>query len=431
MYSGTKRAVFIWALLSILVIAIIISTIADQSSIPPNYQPPNTSQALLILHQLEVKAHKSGLTSAERQQLGDALFALGDARSALAHWLAAGLIEASHQRRIAQVSISLQEWTIAQDALQHILTVAPNDTWAHYQLGLIRAAFQPQQAIKHLRQAASDSAYHNNATQLLSTLLSAEGINTASFRVGTTFIELGLWPYAELAMRHAADLNYPDPIAIAYVGLARDYQAKDGSAWITEAVERAPNLAEVRYIQGLHLRAKGELIASASAFDLAVNIEPENPAYYAELGIAYQLLNDLPRAEFWLKEAVRASGNRLAFQRLLADFYAQAAPELGLDPISRLLEPSSALPNGDAEMQSSYGWALHITGNSEDGLAEITAALAIDPNNPKILYDKARLLLDIGDVSAAIPIFQDLASGATPYATQAKALLDGLLNGGQ
>ncbi len=436
MHPKFRRAVLIWVLLTALFLIIIFNaiTLAPYAPQPPRAenQPPAPigDEPLIALYQLEAEAHQNGWTPTHHQMAGDLLMALGDTRAALAHWLAAELPDSAHQRRIAQASITLGNWPQAQTALSHILAETPNDTWAHYHLGLIRAALQPQQALEHLRIAASDPAYRTTATQLTAAIIDTQIPDEISFKVGTVFIELGLWPYAELAMRHSATLHYPDPLSLAYVGLARDQQEKDGAIWIAQAVALAPDWAEVRYLQGLHLRARGQWQASLGAFDLAVNIEPENPAYYAELGVAYQLLNDLPRAEFWLKEAVRASGNRLAFQRLLADFYAQAAPELGLDPISQLLEPSSALPNGDAEIQASYGWALHLTGDSAAGLAEIEAALAIDPNNPKIRYDKARILLETDAQDQAIPILQTLAAESSPYAEQARDLLDGLLDDG-
>jgi predicted Zn-dependent protease len=143
--------------------------------------------------------------------------------------------------------------------------------------------------------------------------------------VGRVLFDLEMWSYAELAFHHAADVAAPFPEAMAYVGLARDRQGKDGSEWVKQAVTLAPDNARVLYVQALHLRHVGDDAGSVDILIRAIALEPDNPALYAELGTSYRLIGDLSRAEYWLKNAVLFSNNAPEFEALLTTFYTEQA----------------------------------------------------------------------------------------------------------
>src|SRR5262249_45727588 len=119
-----------------------------------------------------------------------------------------------------------------------------------------------------------------------------------------------------------AALAAPFPEALAYMGLAKDRQGKDGSVQVTEALTLAPQNAQVLYLSGLHLRSAFDYTDSLDAFQQAVAASPTNPAYAAELSTAFRLIGDLGSDEQWLKTAVQLSNNDPRFQALLDDFYA-------------------------------------------------------------------------------------------------------------
>ena len=82
----------------------------------------------------------------------------------------------------------------------------------------------------------------------------------------------------------------------------------------------------MRFLDGLHRRLTGDLTGSLEAFQLAAALDPANPAYAADLGAAYRLLDDLTQAEAWYQRAVTLSGGDPRFQQLLDDFHALALP---------------------------------------------------------------------------------------------------------
>ena len=164
---------------------------------------------------------------------------------------------------------------------------------------------------------AAQPTYGGDAAALVAVLQTT----TDPVRIGIALADAKLWTYAELAFSQSPN----DPLALAYGALARDMQGKDGSTWLQNALALAPQSAQVRFLQGLHLRLNFKYQESLQAIIQASALDPENPALYAELGRAYQLVGDLTTAEYWLKFAVSLDNH---FQPLLDSFYNDEATVL-------------------------------------------------------------------------------------------------------
>ena len=122
-------------------------------------------------------------------------------------------------------------------------------------------------------------------------------------------------------------------------------QGKDGAPQIEAAVTVAPDEPQVRFLQGLHLRLAFDNAGSLDAMVQAVALDPENPALYAELGKAYQLVGDLPTAERWLKFAVSLDTH---FQPLLDSFYDdEKTTLLSLGLVDEAALPFNTTPSPD------------------------------------------------------------------------------------
>lgn len=262
------------------------------------------------LYQLEAQAAREGWTPERARLAGDLWREAGDQRRAVAYWEAADSVPAVLRDR-AQAYVELERWADAADALAALLDQLPADSpdlaWAQFQLGLIRAAYDPQSALDLLR--AAEPTYGASAATLIGVL---EG-SSDPIQIGIALARAELWSHAELTFSQSGD-----PLAVAYTGLARDIQGKDGSPQIDAAVAFAPDNPQVRYLQGLHLRQRYDYVGSLDAMVQAVALDPENPALYAELGRAYQLTGDMTAAERWLRFAVSLDDH---FQPLLDSFY--------------------------------------------------------------------------------------------------------------
>lgn len=271
---------------------------------------PPVSRPMQSLYQVEAQAARGGWSPELARQAGDLWQAAGDLNRAVAYWEAAAPDEPVLRER-AQAYVTLGRWADAADTLDHLLRILPDGSpyraWAQFQSGLIRAAYDPAGALDHLR--ASQPDYDAQAIPLIAVLESTSD----PVRIGIALANAQLWQYAELAFAQSAD-----PVGLAYGGLARDMQGKDGGVWFEQAVAFAPENAQVQFLRGLHLRLAFDYDASLQAIIAAVALDPENPALYAELGKAYQLTGDLTSAEHWLKFAVSLDDH---FQPLLDTFY--------------------------------------------------------------------------------------------------------------
>jgi tetratricopeptide (TPR) repeat protein len=382
-------------------------------------------RTLQAIYLVEAAAAENGWTPELTRMAGDLWQQVGDLPRALEFWEITAAVEPDDAtlRVLADVNIQLGRWTEAKDTLERLAADPPNDPWVDLQLGLIEAPFDPRSAEAHLRAAMRQPAYVDTATRLQDVLITDPADPLISMRVGFAMLELELWPNAELAFDHAANLAAPYPLALAYVGYVRDRQGKDGGAWIDDALALEPDNADIQFLYGLHLRAAGQNAASIEAFTQAVTLDPNNPGFQAELGTAYRLVGDLESAEFWLLTAVESSNNDARFTELLALFYSDEVSNLTGGGLTALASVANSLPD-DADVQAGYGWALYLAGDTEGGRARINTALSLTPDNPRALYYKARILLDDGDTDMARTLLQALANGDSDFADDAQVTLD-------
>jgi tetratricopeptide (TPR) repeat protein len=245
-----------------------------------------------------------------------------------------------------------------------------------------------------------------------------------SSRVGAVLAGLGEWSLAENAFQQAAAVNYPFAEAAAYVALMRVQQHFDGSAWLEQAITLAPDNPDVRYVEGLYWRAVGDIDRSIDAFLTAIILAPNVPEYYAELGNTYRIDGNLGEAEYWLLTALSISDNAPLIQDALNRLREEETFVLTVSDLnfSRLARAEA----DDPAVIAANGWVLHILGQSEVGLEYVNRALEADPNNSRAQYDKARILLEIGQTEDAIPLLETLAQGDSPFAATAQRLRDGV-----
>lgn len=419
----------------ILLCLLVLSTggtsvdLARADLIETNQQQGRLMQAL---YQVSVAADRQGWTPELLRLAGDLWYAAGNVTRALPYWEAASPQlpdDVLLRRRLAEAYLAMQRWPEAVDQLVWLGEQDPDDAWAQFHLGALRAAFDPQAAQVHLQAAAGTSQYRTAAGALLRVIRDHAADPLIGMPVGLALAEAEMWPYAELAFRHAADVGQAYAEALAYVGLARDRQGKDGREWVNRAVGLEPQNAVVRFVQGVHLRAQDDLTGSLDALVLAAALDPANPAYYAELGTAYWLVDDLENAERWLRVAADMSNHNLGFQQLLALFYAEEADSLAEGGISALEVMATVMPD-DPEVQAALGWALYQSGRREAALEALDAVLERLPEHPRSLLYKAQIYLETGSLAEARALLERVAALDSPFRAEARRMLDGLGDAG-
>lgn len=383
---------------------------------------PGGESLVAALYRVEAEAAHDGWTPARHRRAGDARRTLGDLPGAVAHWSLAAGDDPARLEQLARAYVTLEHWPDALDTLDRLVALEPGHRWARWQLGMLLAAFDPWQAEAHLRQAAREPVYAAESRALIDVLTSDPADPLISMRVGLALAERRRWSLAEQAFQQAARVGHPYPEALAYVALARERQSKDGSRWMRQALTLGVDVPQVQFIHGLQRRAAGEYESSRDAFIQAVRLDPNNPAYFSELGTAYHLLFDYERAQRWLRLAVQLSGDDPRFQERLAVFYAQEGYHLPAVDVDYLRQSVDTLPP-DPDLLAGLAWTLYSTGDSGRALAQLELALVLDLNHPQALYYTAQILLARDDISAARPLVERLARLDSPHAEWAEATL--------
>lgn len=320
---GLFRALTVRAFLLGMTFLIVAST-------PP---PPGPSSLIVnlaahrpmqALYQIEAQASQSGWTADLAKSAADIWEALDDLPQATVYWEVALSLQPNDEvltRHLAQSYLELQRWSQAVIALSNLLKIT-DDNWAHFQLGILQSVLDGNTAAEQLKLAARDTQFQPVVRQLTPLMTEPSDIARA-MKVGTVLATAKLWSNAEYVFQYAASFSTPLPEALAYAGLCRDQQGKNGRPQIDQAVVLAPNNAQVRYLQGLHFHLVAEEDKSLIALQQATILDPLNPAYAAELAATYDRAGDAVKAEYWYKAAVTLSNNDPRFQALLTAFYGQ------------------------------------------------------------------------------------------------------------
>jgi tetratricopeptide (TPR) repeat protein len=379
------------------------------------------------LYHIEAQVSVEGWTPELLKIAGDVWRDVGDLTRAVPYWEAAAVSTLDDRllmRNLTEAYLVLHRWPQAVDQLAWLIAADSEDAWAHYHLGLLRAAFDPPTAAVHLRVAERVPEYRDVAAAVGRIIENQPTEPLIGMSVGLALADADLWAYAELAFQHAADVGQVYPEALAYVGLARDRQGLDGSGQIAQAVALDSQSAIVRFIQGLHLRDQADLAGSRDALIQAVALDPENPAYYAELGTAYRLVGDIENAGRWLRVAVALSNQDSRFQELLALFYAEESLNLEANIIADLESVVALMPE-NPDVQAALGWALHQAEDTQAALEQLDSVLNAYPDHPRSLLYKARIWLEIGQMAEARALLAQIASAESPVQAEALRLLEG------
>ncbi len=318
-----SRALIMRAFLLVMALSVLAST-------PPPPIPSSLTvdlaahRPMQALYQIDAQVAQSGWTADLAKSAGDIWEGLDDLPRAVSYWEIAVRLKPDDEqltRRLAQSYLDLEHWSQAVITLSSLLKTN-DDNWAHFQLGILQSVLDSSSATQHLQLAARDPQYQPVIAQLLPVLNESSDV-TRAMQVGVVLAGAKLWPAAEYVFQYAASFSPKLPVALAYAGLARDQQAKNGRSQIEQAVAIAPNNAQVRYLQGLHLHLVGDEEASLIALQQATLLDPLNPAFAAELATTYDRMGDAVKAEYWYKAAVTLSNNDPRFQAMLTAFYVQ------------------------------------------------------------------------------------------------------------
>jgi tetratricopeptide (TPR) repeat protein len=305
-------------------------------------------------------------------------------------------------RNLVQKQITRLEWEQAETTLGQLLAFDPGDMQALYQLALLLAPVDQNYAREYLGRVVHDPALAVRAETIRAALdvYNVSALTDAHTYLGVTLVGLGEWPFAERALRMALEVNSVNPIALAYLGFARDQQGRDGLPDLEAALAMAPNEPTIHYLVGQHWRQAGRHDKEYEAFTRAYWLSPDNPALAVEVGVALQNQSDLAGAEQWLRRAVELDPDDLQWRRVLAAFYADTAFQLEPTGLA-FIEESNQIAPDDSDIRASLGWAYYQANDPLRAYDELSTAVGLDPNNPRTRYYFGAVLEQRGDQQGA------------------------------
>lgn len=355
-----------------------------------------------------------GWTAERREQLGNIFDRTGQSD------LSQALVYASLDQRggdpailsqVAKRQIDQQAWNELDTTLRQWLAVEPANGSALYWWGLLLAPSDPARASDVLAQAAQDPQWSERAETVRESL-SAYGtmsMTEAHTRLGIALVGLEEWAFAERALQLAVEVNAVNPTALAYLGLARDQQGRDGLPSLQAALALSPNDPLLRYLEGVHMRHVGDERAAFDAFSQAYWLDQSNPALAAEAGVSLQHLSDFEGAEQWFRQAVSVAPADAQWTRLLAAFYADTGFQLDGEGLT-FIEDAAASAADDPDLQISLGWAYQQVGNTEQARTILSDALAEAPQNWRGWIYLGAAFEQSGDPQAALAAYGTVVS---------------------
>ena len=277
---------------------------------------------------------------------GDAYQQSGDLPSAMAVWEEA-LNRSSEDSlynsparlydRLAHAYRLTGDYAAEKTALDRWLQLEPNNPDAHYQLGLLLAATQPEEALPELMLAAALDPNLDAPVQTLRVSLNtALLVDDPAYHLvmaGRALGAVGEWDLAAEAFRRAILLLPEYAEAWAWLGEAYQHMGRDGLLYLEEALALKPDSAMNHAMYGLYWQRQNQPYQALTAFHVAAELEPENPAWQAALGEVYAQAGDLILASSHYQRAVALAPQDPVYWRVLAAFciqYNVQVTEVGL-----------------------------------------------------------------------------------------------------
>lgn len=398
------------------------ATMDDQALVSVRTDPPADTLPNQVVA-VQSAAHTSGWTVDLQRQYAHLRALQGDARPLLALFNDhVPLISTDKPFLVELATQQLAQQNIRQAILlfEQALQLDPSDDSVRYQLALLWLIDDPAQAMILLAAIDASTPLASQAQQILAVLPSSDLL-----ALGLVLTELGEWAAAERVMSQLIGIEPMEWQAYLYRGYLRDQQGGNGIDDLETALGLSDDPALVLYFLGLHWRTVDEnREAAVGAFELAAELDPQNPAIAIEVALSYQELGQDESAIEWFDYTLRLDPNNIEWHRLRAAFYAEIDPEtVSIQPI----EQSLAIFPDDPHLLTSLGYANHQIGEYSTARTLLIEAVTLDPSSSRTQYYYGVSMEHFGDISAALAAYlaayDSRLTDPNPYAVLAERAL--------
>jgi len=314
-----------------------------------------------------------------------------------------------------------RQYADAETLYRATLARNPSSWMAYNNLGILRAASDPKEAVAGfeaaLRIKPENPEIHNNLGSVLRTLGRFDEARArleeavrldpayfaARYNLGLTLQQLGL-PQALEELEAAARLNPASAEARFALGNGLKAQGRlaEAGEQYQRALELRPDYADAHYNLGMILLALGRSGAE-DRFRLAVELKPDFAEARNNLGNALQAAGRLAEAEAQLREALRLSPGMSDAHYNLGNVLQKMGR--GGEAVQEYREALRLKPEF-AEAHNSLGFSLLGEGRFAEAMACFREAARLKPDYADACFNLGNILLEMGRLAEAVPQYR-------------------------
>ncbi len=380
------------------------------------------------------------------KELGQAYLDSGEPSKASQAWqvgIALHGPDADVLERLAQVRLEMGNFSGAIRALQESAVMHPEEAPLHYKLGLVQAAFSPEECVQTLDRAAElDPAYAQTATMLRRAVTSARRAEDPVYTLleaGRALAALGEWGMAFQAFGRAA-LSRPDYAeAWAYLGEARQHPGEGsllplpapaapdaGFGDLQKAITLNPSSTAAKTLMALYWTRQGRHDLALEMLNQAVAQDPENVALLVQQATELAANGRFEEAQQAYIKMIELTHGDPAYRRYWIEFMLHYNVEVERLALPAARQLAVEYPK-DAAVLDLMGQVFLRLGDLESAGRFLQRALAIEAESAAIHLHLGQLYLLQSNTAAARAELQQVLElePSGPLATVAQRLLEG------
>jgi len=284
----------------------------------------DTASAKYYLQQVH---EQKFLSSAGLTALGDIAFQEGNTDEAIKLWNAAITLNDNKETYMKLVTAYRQtgNWRYAIQTQRDLIVLEPNNLENNYQLGLMLAVTEPETSLAYLALASeSDPPINPSLNSFVRDLRSAinRGDPAYPFMIsGQEMAAMGEWELALIAFRYATELNPAYAEAWAYLGESFQQTGRDGKKELENALKIDPDSTAANTLMAIYWQRLKRYDLALVYLYAATKADENNAALQVEIGNTLGLMGNIPAAETHYQLATNMDPNNPIYWIALANYY--------------------------------------------------------------------------------------------------------------
>lgn len=361
------------------------------------FKADNQNEAIHWFYQGEACG---GLSFEDWLVFGDSFYEIGDESNAIRYWTIARTEFAASfdvYKRLGMASQKLGDLPGAIHFWQNALIISPENASAHFQLGLLLLATDPEKALPFFMKASElDPEFERTSHFIRTELNRASSSDNKSYvltTAGRILAGLDEWDLSIVAFKLAIRENDLYAEAWAWLSEAQARTGQDGRREMEKALYLNPESASIHALDGLYWMQVGKPEKALLAFKQAAFYEPKNAIWQVSMGNTAVILGDYSSAIQYYYKGVELAPENPTTWKALASFSLDNDVDVRNTGFSASLELFRLAPEEWSSLVL-LGRAENILGNRMQARVYFLKAIDLSPLEPAAHYYLAEAYLE-------------------------------------